>query len=650
MEMGLPVIWSIVMGWLLFTGTWSKSRSEQIPLIKYKCPEIPVLNNYSKAGHEFWDKFPKTPLRSMIVSSVNAKKFSELVELNKTQLTPQQLARARRVEKGLREGMSSYQKSELPAMKVENAGSTLKYGRQITDQVAHWVTSGFASGPFDSPPLDRFRVNCLMAVPQEGKVRPVLNVSAPLGLSFNDNINRNALEKIKMSSAREFGFLLVKCGKGAVMSKSDLCDAYKLLPVPLSELRIQGFSWLGKFFVENCQIFGASSAPCNFDQFNHTLVDIAVLTSETNPELVLKHLDDVLSASPAKSKDCQVFTEAFIRICKQVNVKLQPECEKNEKAFRNKKEGKVLGIWFCTEDLTWQMPSAKKEDCLEAIFDARKAEFLPLREFQVLVGRLNNVSLMCPFLKAFKKPILDCLGHAQSNCAGLVKISEQAKKDLLVWAGVLLTCDKLPIPREPVQQPPLWFKSFTSDAAGWAEEDRKHDRPGVATVGLDEEGVIMLAVRHTWNETMIRHLRDVDNKRFGNKTAFLEMVGILIPFLVVPDSLKKQHVLFRVDNMACVFGWEDRYLKEDSYCSIIIRAIHVLASFLECCVHVKHVPRKSDWESNLADRLTRERSMTSQDRKLLDSFQFNLPAELLSWLENPFLNWDLPMTLLNTIS
>ncbi len=650
MEMGLPVIWSIVMGWLLFTGTWSKSRVEQIPLIKYKCPEIPVLNNYSKAGHEFWDKFPKTPLRSMIVSSVNAKKFSELVELNKTQLTPQQLARARRVEKGLREGMSSYQKSELPAMKVENAGSTLKYGRQITDQVAHWVKSGFASGPFDSPPLDRFRVNCLMAVPQEGKVRPVLNVSAPLGLSFNDNINRNALEKIKMSSAREFGFLLVKCGKGAVMSKSDLCDAYKLLPVPLSELRIQGFSWLGKFFVENCQIFGASSAPCNFDQFNHTLVDIAVLTSETNPELVLKHLDDVLSASPAKSKDCQVFTEAFIRICKQVNVKLQPECEKNEKAFRNKKEGKVLGIWFCTEDLTWQMPSAKKEDCLEAIFDARKAEFLPLREFQVLVGRLNNVSLMCPFLKAFKKPILDCLGHAQSNCAGLVKISEQAKKDLLVWAGVLLTCDKLPIPREPVQQPPLWFKSFTSDAAGWAEEDRKHDRPGVATVGLDEEGVIMLAVRHTWNETMIRHLRDVDNKRFGNKTAFLEMVGILIPFLVVPDSLKKQHVLFRVDNMACVFGWEDRYLKEDSYCSIIIRAIHVLASFLECCVHVKHVPLKSDWESNLADRLTRERSMTSQDRKLLDSFQFNLPAELLSWLENPFLNWDLPMTLLNTIS
>ena len=129
-----------------------------------------VPSNYSKAGYEFWDKFPKTPLRSKVETLVKAEKFSELVEQNKIWMTPQQLARARRVEQGLREGMSSYQKSELPAMRLENDRSTLKYGRQITDQVAHWVNSGFASGPFDSPPLDKFRVNCLMAVPQEGKV------------------------------------------------------------------------------------------------------------------------------------------------------------------------------------------------------------------------------------------------------------------------------------------------------------------------------------------------------------------------------------------------------------------------------------------------------------------------------------------------
>ncbi len=649
-EIGLPVAWSVIMGWLIFTGNWNRGRSGQVPLIKYKCPELPVLDKYTRAGQEFWDKFPKEPLRQQVSTSVDVEEFKNLVEKYSKQMTPQQLARAKRVEKGLREGMSSYQKAELPPVLVENARSTLNYGRQITDQVAHWVKSGFASGPFDSPPFDRFRVNCLMAVPQEGKVRPVLNVSAPTGSSFNDNINRNALEKIKMSSAREFGYLLVKCGKGARMSKSDLCDAYKLIPVPLGELRIQGFSWLGKYFVENCQIFGASSAPCNFDQFNHTLVDMAVLSSKTDPELALKHLDDVLSASPAKSKQCQAFTEAFVEICEKVNVKLQPVCDKNEKAFRNEMSGKVLGIWFFTEDLTWQLPPAKKEDCLDAIFRAREAKFMSLRDFQVLTGRLNNVSLMCPFLKAFRKPILDCLSEAQSNCVGLVKISDQAKKDLLVWAGMLLSSVKLPIPMEPAVQPPLWCKCFTSDAAGWANEGVRHGKPGVATVGVDEEGLIMMAIRHTWNESMIKHMKDVDDKRFGNKTAFLEMIGILIPFLVIPDKLRKQHVLFRVDNMACVFGWEDRYLKEDAYCSIVIRTIHVMAAFLECYVHVKHVPRKSDWESILEDRLTREESMTRQDKRLLESFRLTLPIELVSWLAEPSLNWNLPLLLLKTIT
>ena len=76
----------------------------------------------------------------------------------------------------------------------------------MTDAIAYWIKSGFACGPFDSPPLDRFRVNQLAAVPQDGKVRPVINVSYPAGSSFNDNIIENSMEKVKMSSARSFGY------------------------------------------------------------------------------------------------------------------------------------------------------------------------------------------------------------------------------------------------------------------------------------------------------------------------------------------------------------------------------------------------------------------------------------------------------------
>ena len=128
-------------------------------------------------------------------------------------MTPSQLDRGRRVVNNLQKGAPSCQKTSLPACQASNADGALKYGREVTDTVAHWVKSGFAAGPFDSPPLSKFRVNSLAAVPQDGKVRPVINVSEPEGFSFNDNVDKNKLEKVKMTSARNFGYSLKNCGK-----------------------------------------------------------------------------------------------------------------------------------------------------------------------------------------------------------------------------------------------------------------------------------------------------------------------------------------------------------------------------------------------------------------------------------------------------
>ena len=107
-----------------------------------------------------------------------------------------------------------------------NAESALKNGAQITDNIVTWVKKDFAAGPFDEPPLKNFRVNPLMAVVQPGKVRPILNVSLPTNSSFNSNMKVFEMEKVTMTSAKEFGKLLVYAGKNALMSKSDLVAAY----------------------------------------------------------------------------------------------------------------------------------------------------------------------------------------------------------------------------------------------------------------------------------------------------------------------------------------------------------------------------------------------------------------------------------------
>jgi hypothetical protein len=57
-----------------------------------------------------------------------------------------------------------------------------------------------------------------------------MNVSLPEGSSFNDNIAKHKLEKMRMSSARSFGYSILEAGANSTMSKFDFVDAYKNIP------------------------------------------------------------------------------------------------------------------------------------------------------------------------------------------------------------------------------------------------------------------------------------------------------------------------------------------------------------------------------------------------------------------------------------
>ena len=133
-------------------------------------------------------------------------------------------------------------------------------------------------------------------------------------------------------------------------------------------------------------------------------------------------------------------------------------------------------------------------------------------------------------------------------------ISEQSKKDLMVWLGFLLDSElSLPIPKEP-SGPTAAYKYFISDAAGQAVDCVVKTGPGVASVGFDEKGEFIFAQRLLWPEDMISLKTDSKGIRMGDKSTTLEMIGLLMPWLSIPHLLKNQHVVFSVDNMACVHG------------------------------------------------------------------------------------------------
>ena len=144
---------------------------------------------------------------------------------------------------------TQFKKKISPSYNSPNAKSAYKYGKCITDTVSNWIKKEYVIGPFDNPPFKNFNSSPLMAAVQKTKVRPILNLSAPPEKSFNNAINKNSLRKLTMSTAKKFRQTLIRMGKNAKFAKSDLVDAYKLIPCHPSDWKFFGFKWLGKFLL-----------------------------------------------------------------------------------------------------------------------------------------------------------------------------------------------------------------------------------------------------------------------------------------------------------------------------------------------------------------------------------------------------------------
>jgi hypothetical protein len=486
-----------------------------------------------------------------------------------------------------------------------------------------------------------------MAVDQGEKVRLVINMSSPKGLSFNDNVRKESTEKVTMTSARNVSYTIVEAGKNATISKLDKKDAYKLVPAPVEDLRLQGFSMGGKFFVETQQVFGSVKAVENFDRLGKTLEDITTIETVTDPKWVHRQLDDVCCVSPPGCSQTVEFTNQYIKNCRELNIPLADPCPKFEKAFHCSTYGKILGVFFDTKSLTWKLPKDKSEKALSAISDLLKSDHTDLLTMQRLMGRLNDVSLMCPFLNGFKRPLNDVLGRLQSGTER-TKLDTQAKKDLLVWAGFLSDEEKWnPICHRP-SAPPPFRKEFTSDAAGASKNCK--EKVGCGSVGFDQNGELFFATQFFWDNKEFLEKTDCKGAKFRHKTTTLEMVGVLLPFLLIPDQLKNQHVVLKVDNIACFYGWENRSVNGDNCASILIRALHLISAYLGCIVHFQHLPRMSTWDARIADRLSRESTTSEDDKKLLKSFPHrNLPESLGKWLLDPTEDFSLAERLLKDV-
>jgi hypothetical protein len=205
----------------------------------------------------------------------------------------------------------------------------------------------------------------------------------------------------------------------------------------------------------------------------------------------------------------------------------------------------------------------------------------------------------------------------------------------------------MPIPPRPTY-PTLVKKVFYSDAAGGPGGGG--GEIGAASLGFNEDEEIFFANRVFWPDVWKKGMFDKKGANFESKTATLELIGVMLPLMLIPEKLQNQHVVFKVDNLSCVFGWENKKVKEDEVASVLIRTMHLIEVKLGSKFHIFHMPRCSTWEARCVDRMSRDSTTLRGDLRLLSNFSRGvLPNVFRDWLENPREDWELPIKIIKEL-
>ena len=125
--------------------------------------------------------------------------------------------------------------------------------------------AGCIFGPFHTPPLPNIRCSGLGLVSKhDGGWRAIYHLSAPYGFSINDSISSQDYT-LSYYSVDDAFTIVSSLGRGTLLAKIDLMNAFHLIPVQPQDWNLLGIKWRGKFYIDTCLPFGLRPASFLFN-------------------------------------------------------------------------------------------------------------------------------------------------------------------------------------------------------------------------------------------------------------------------------------------------------------------------------------------------------------------------------------------------
>ncbi len=423
-------------------------------------------------------------------------------------------------------------------------------------------------GPFSLsfPPVNIFMVNPLGLVEKRYtdpiEYRVITHHSAPHGSSVNDGIDKHEFH-ISFDTLKYAVRWIRFIGKGALLTKVDIKDAYRNLPVhPLDQL-LQGIVYNNQLYFDKALAFGSRSSCGIFCRFADV---IAWIGFNNGIPAIIHYVDDFLIISPPNQFDDK---NKFLQILSDLNIPIK----------FSKLEGPetiivYLGFEIDTIAMTASLPKQKKNELLAYLQKWKNKKSAQSREIRSLVGYLLWACQVMPQARPYVQQFLNLQNQVQ-NIDRYINLSKELRNDIDWWLQAINTWNGIYLFEETSWLDPNIQRFFT-DASNIG---------GGATFGNYFTAFL-------WSEQLNPAIIDINIR---------ELIAISIAVYTFKSLwTRKKYILF-TDNTCCMANIKRGYASND-LSNMMIRDIYEQQIIFSFALRVEYI---TSFDNKLADMLSR---------------------------------------------
>ena len=342
-----------------------------------------------------------------------------------------------------------------------NLRSAYEHPQVITAYLQREVNLGrmqkIPTGSQLAPPL--LQLSPFGAIPKKYKPdtwRLIVDLSSPCGYSINDAISGD-LCSVSYTSVDDAVRLIRTLGRGCLLAKLDLKEAYRAVPVHPSDQRLLGVAWDDTVYIDKALPFGLRSAPKIFSALTDAMM---WMLHEKGIDLALHYLDDFLVMGPPGTPLCGQSLEAVLGLCDELGFPVAPEKTEGPSTMLT-----FLGIEIDSVAEQVRLPQDKLARLLATIAhwmtraDSPKASGKK-RELLSLIGLLSHAAIVVRPGRPFLRSLIDAAASTQ-GLDHWVHLNAAARADLRWWHTFLKVWNGT--------WTHLWYPTLNAAAINWAD-------------------------------------------------------------------------------------------------------------------------------------------------------------------------------------